>query len=106
MAKYLILTLAALAVSCSGASALAPVLDPQGIVEAAGVAATCVGAESATIAPAFDVDWSENAVTYGGGVFLGCESELFQFRCAQEKPVGDDKPVWKCEPLSAWEKVE
>lgn len=105
--KHTILILAVMAVTACGTvgTALAPVLDPQGIADAAGVTSTCVQAQSAVIAPAFEVDWSGGAVTYGGGVFLGCDSELFQFHCTQEKPVNPgDKPVWKCEPLGSWVK--
>ena len=101
----MILLMALLTWGCSGASPLSAVLDPQGIADATGVAAKCVGAQSAVIAPAFDVDWSSNTVTYGGGVFLGCESEMFQFRCLQEKPLDPaDKPKWICEPLTTWVK--
>jgi len=90
---------------CSGASALAPVMDPQGIFAAAGITGQCVGAESAMIAPVFEVDWSGSTTTFGSGVLLGCESELFQFRCVQVKPDDpEDKPVWQCEALSTWTK--
>ena len=97
--------LALLIGGCSGASALGPVMDPQGIFDAAGIAGQCASAESVMVAPAFDVDWSGGTVTYGGGVFVGCESDLFRFRCVQEKPTGpDEKPVWRCEPLGTWKK--
>ena len=89
---------------CTGAvgSALGPVLDAQSMMEAAGVATTCAAAETVTIAPAFEVDWSNGGTTYGGGVFIGCSSQLFQFKCAQEKATPPAKPVWTCEPLSTW----
>jgi len=91
---------------CSGSfgSAIGPVLDAPSVLEAAGVATDCAYAETVVLAPAFEVDWSTNQTTYGGGIFIGCSSHLFQFRCVQSKPVAGAKAVWKCEPLSTWTK--
>jgi hypothetical protein len=102
--RHIILIAILATVGCSGTigSALGPVLDPASIIDAAGVATDCAMAETVTIAPAFEVDWSSGGTTYGGGVFIGCASRLFQFRCTQEKAVPPAKPVWKCEPLSTW----
>ena len=93
--------------ACSGItvnSGLGYVLDSAPVVEAVG--AECSGAESVTIAPAFEVDWSDGKTTYGGGGFIGCGSKMFQFVCRQEKPEDGSKPGWTCEPLDLWEKAE
>jgi len=95
-----LLLLALVLGGCSGASPLGPVMDPAGIAAAAGVTAECVGAQEATIAPCFEVDWS-GPVTYGGGVLLGCASRMWQFRCHQEA-AADGTKAWKCEPLATW----
>ena len=99
-----VLAVVAVVAGCSGASAFGPLMDPQGIADAAGIAASCVGQESATLAPAFDVDWSANQVTYGGGIFVGCGSLLARVKCYQEKPLPGEKPKWKCDPISTWAK--
>lgn len=105
MKTWILIAFVSLAASCSATSAMAPVLDAASLMQAAGVGADCMGAKTVTVAPAFEVDWSGSGATYGGGVFLGCASKLFQFRCAQESPViPGDKAEWKCEPLGFWVK--
>jgi len=96
----MMLTLVALG-ACSASHALAPVMDPAGLAAAAGLTSECIAAEEATVAPAFDVDWGDGDVTYGGGVFLGCGSYLYRFRCTQERDE-DGRKKWVCEPLSRW----
>lgn len=62
------------------------------------------GCKQATIAPAFSVDWEER-VTYGGGIFAGCEAngKLMQFQCEGFRDEETGKVRMKCEPLSLWE---
>jgi hypothetical protein len=66
-----------------------------------------MGCEQATIAPAFSIDWNDN-VTYGGGVFAGCEVEgrLLRFHCEAYQDSETGKTSMKCEPLSIWERRE
>jgi len=65
------------------------------------------GCRTVTVAPAFIVDWNEN-VTYGGGLFAGCESEgrLVEFRCMGLQDEETGKVKVKCDPLSLWEEAE
>lgn len=66
-----------------------------------------MGCEQATIAPAFSIDWNDN-VTYGGGVFAGCEVEgrVLRFHCEAYQDEETGKTRMKCEPLSIWERRE
>jgi hypothetical protein len=66
-----------------------------------------MGCSQATIAPAFSVDWNDN-VTYGGGVFAGCEVEgrLLRFHCEAYQDDETGKTRMKCEPLSVWKREE
>ena len=66
-----------------------------------------VGCRTVTIAPAFTVDWNEN-VTYGGGLFAGCESEghLVEFRCMGIPDEETGKLKVKCDPLALWQLQE
>ena len=64
------------------------------------------GCRMVTIAPAFVVDWSDG-VTYGGGVFAGCEGKgsLVEFRCMGILNEETGKVQVSCEPLTLWEDV-
>ncbi len=64
-----------------------------------------MGCEQATIAPAFSIDWNDQ-VTYGGGVFAGCEVEgrILRFQCDAYQDEETGKTSMKCEPLSLWER--
>ena len=64
-----------------------------------------MGCEQATIAPAFSIDWNDQ-VTYGGGVFAGCEVEgrILRFHCEAYQDEETGKTSMKCEPLSLWER--
>jgi len=64
-----------------------------------------MGCEQATIAPAFSIDWNDQ-VTYGGGVFAGCEVEgrILRFHCDAYQDEETGKTSMKCEPLSLWER--
>ena len=66
-----------------------------------------MGCQQATIAPAFTVDWNDN-VTYGGGVFAGCEVEgrILRFHCEAYQDEETGKTRMKCEPLSIWNREE
>ena len=66
-----------------------------------------MGCEQATIAPAFSVDWKDQ-VTYGGGVFAGCEVEgrMLRFHCDAYQDDETGKTRMKCEPLSLWERKQ
>ncbi len=66
-----------------------------------------MGCEQATIAPAFSIDWNDN-VTYGGGVFAGCEVEghLLRFHCEAYQDDETGKTSMKCESLSLWDRRE
>ena len=65
------------------------------------------GCQTVTLAPAFTVDWNEN-VTYGGGLFAGCESEghLVEFRCMGLQDEETGKVRVQCQPLSLWQLAE
>ena len=66
-----------------------------------------MGCEQATLAPAFSIDWNDQ-VTYGGGVFAGCEVEgrLLRFHCETCQDEETGKTSMKCSPLSLWERQE
>lgn len=66
-----------------------------------------MGCEQATIAPAFSVDWNDQ-VTYGGGVFAGCEvnGRILRFHCDAYQDEETGKTRMKCEPLSLWERKQ
>ena len=66
-----------------------------------------MGCEQATIAPAFSVNWNDQ-VTYGGGVFAGCEVEgrMLRFHCDAYQDDETGKTRMKCEPLSLWERKQ
>jgi len=65
------------------------------------------GCHTVTVAPAFTVDWNEN-VTYGGGLFAGCESKghLVEFRCTGIQDDETGKVKVKCDPLALWEEAK
>ncbi len=64
------------------------------------------GCQQATIAPAFSVDWNDE-VSYGGGIFAGCESKgrLLEFRCEAIQDGKTGKTGLHCDPLARWEKT-
>ncbi len=66
-----------------------------------------MGCQQATIAPAFSVDWNDN-VSYGGGVFAGCEVEgrILRFHCEALQDDETGKTRMSCEPLSIWHREE
>lgn len=65
------------------------------------------GCRAVTVAPAFTVDWNQN-VTYGGGLFAGCEAKghLVEFQCVGLQDEETGKVRVQCNPLALWEQAE
>ncbi len=65
------------------------------------------GCEQVTIAPAFSVDWNDQ-VSYGGGVFAGCEVEgrLLRVRCESDEDEETGQTRLNCKPISVWMRKE
>lgn len=61
------------------------------------------GCKQVTVAPAFSVD-ATDSVTYGGGVFAGCEENgrLAEFHCDATLDTTTGKTRMTCAPLSLW----
>jgi len=59
------------------------------------------GCSNVTVAPEIAIDW-EGAVSFAGGVLVGCagNGELMEFKC--ERKDVDGKIVTKCLPLTRW----
>jgi len=66
-----------------------------------------IGCKEVTVAPAFSIDFSDS-VTYGGGVFAGCEEngQIVEFRCDAYLDDKTGKTKMKCAPLSLWKREE
>ena len=63
------------------------------------------GCKQVTVAPAFSVD-ATDSVTYGGGVFAGCEENgrLAEFHCDATLDTTTGKTKMTCAPLSLWKR--
>ena len=98
-----LVVVAILALGCSGISRQYLVDSRKAVLTGAGDYLT--GCQSLVVAPAFTVDWNDK-VTYGGGVFAGCEAEgrILRFHCEAYQDEETGKIRMKCEPLSLWER--
>ena len=95
-------TLAALAVSCSGASALAPIMDPASIINAADLAQEAATADGGTFFVGFDVeDWSDPKPSYGGAVAVRFGDSVWGVVCKQDETAPDG---WVCEGAEKYSK--
>ncbi len=98
----LVLAMAVLLVGCGTTVSKQFLVDSQAAAMSA-ASDYLGGCRTVTVAPAFTVDFNQN-VTYGGGLFAGCESQghLVEFRCVGLQDEETGKVRVKCDPLSLW----
>jgi hypothetical protein len=102
----LVLAMAVLLVGCGTTVSKQFLVDSQAAVMST-ASDYLNGCQAVTVAPAFTVDWNQN-VTYGGGLFAGCEANghLVEFRCVGLQDEETGKVRVKCAPLSLWKLAE